>query len=236
MIPQRKVRQATAATLGCLHFLLASCGQVENMSAKQAAQAPAASGALPYYSTKDFTPHWIEPSSRELATFHTIPAFSFTNQDGKTITNETYRGKIYVSSFFFANCPGICATIVTRLKQIEQEFAGDDEVRLISHSITPEADTVPVLRAFARVKKIRSDKWDLVTGDREKIYDVAKRGYFASEDLGRPQAKGDFTHTGNVLLIDRNGRIRGIYNGMSNAAMFEVIADIKKLKAEPIGG
>ena len=225
-----------AIVLSSLALIIAACDGPRGSEGDVAAISghnPAFSDSLPYYSTKDFTPLWLDPAALEAADLHTIPAFSFTNQDGETRTNASYRGKIYVSSFFFATCPGICGTITSRLQMVQKEFAEDDAVRLLSHSITPEIDTVPVLKQFATDRQIQSGKWDLVTGDRDEIYAVAKRGYFANEDLGEAQAKGDFTHTGNVLLVDQGGRIRGIYNGMSSSAMFELIADINKLKAEP---
>lgn len=135
-------------------------------------------------------------------------------------------------SFFFATCPGICSTVNLRLRHIQDEFLEDDRVRILSHSITPEADTVEELSAYADKHQIRSNKWDLVTGDRDEIYSIARRGYFADEDLGEPGNNGDFLHTDNILLIDQNRRIRGVYSGMSSYAMFNLIDDIKILEKE----
>lgn len=190
------------------------------------------SDTLPYYDSADMTPLWYPASAPQLRQLHAIPAFRFTNQNGQTITNDTYENKIYVVSFFFATCPGICSTVNLRLRHIQDEFLDDDKVRILSHSITPEADTVEELNAYADKNEIQSGKWDLVTGDRDEIYSIARQGYFADEDLGKAGNNGDFLHTDNILLIDQNRRIRGVYSGMSSYAMFNLIDDIKILEKE----
>ncbi len=194
--------------------------------------ALAQTSSLPYYNTEDFTPHWLEPDAQELEGFHQIPDFSFTNQDGKSITSQTFDDKIYVASFFFTSCPGICPTLVTRLSGIQKEFFDNDQVRILSHSAMPEVDQVPVLRRYADRHKIHSDKWDLVTGPKAEIYDIAKGSYFASEDMGEEKGAGDFLHTEKVLLIDKDKRIRGVYSGLSETAMVDLAADINFLLGE----
>lgn len=192
--------------------------------------------SLPYYGTEDFTPIWLEPGSDEQISFHRVPEFEFVNQSGKAVSSESYDDTIYVATFFFATCPGICSPINNRLLTVQEAIADLDDVRILSHSITPEIDTVDVLGVYAAENKIDGQTWDLVTGDRDKLYAVAKQGYFASEDLGEGEAQGDFKHTENVLLIDRNGMIRGIYNGLSRNAMLDVLSDIELLRAEqPFG-
>lgn len=194
--------------------------------------AAAETSPLPYYNAEDFTPHWMEPDAEELDGFHQIPDFSFTNQDGNAVTSETFDNKIYVASFFFTSCPGICPTLVTRLSGIQKEFLNNDQVRILSHSAMPEVDQVPVLRRYADRHKIRSDKWDLVTGPKAAIYDIAKKAYFASEDMGEAKGEGDFLHTEKLLLIDTNKRIRGVYNGLSETAMVDLATDINLLLSE----
>ncbi|APG63539.1 hypothetical protein LPB140_03665 [Sphingorhabdus lutea] len=187
---------------------------------------------MPYYNSAELTPIWYDPASKEIDNIHKIPSFKFTNQDGKSVSNESMKGKIYVVSFFFATCPAICTTVNLRLRQIQQEFLNDDKVQLISHSITPEIDTVEALHEYAKKHSIESGKWNLVTGKKSEIYQIARQGYFADEDLGKPNNKGNFLHTDNILLIDHNGRIRGVYSGMSSYAMFNLTDDIKLLKKE----
>ncbi len=198
----------------------------------EAVMASKAGQTLPYYNSEEFTPVWLPTNSSKLAKFHRIPDFAFVNQNGKTVSSANYDDNIYVATFFFATCPGICSPINNRLLTVQEAIVDYNDVRILSHSITPEIDTVPVLNKYAKENDIDSRTWDLVTGDRDDLYAVAKNGYFASEDLGEAEAKGDFKHTENILLIDRNGMIRGIYNGLSRNAMFDVIADIKLLRQE----
>ena len=185
---------------------------------------------LPYYDSEDFTPRWLEPNDPALKTFHTIPAFRFTNQNGKAISDASYKGKIYVASFFFTTCPGICPRLTAKLSLVQKALLGDKKVRILSHSVMPDVDTVSILKQYAKEHKINSNSWDLVTGKRKDIYAIAKAAYFASEDMGKPEAAGDFLHTEKLLLIDQNRQIRGVYNGMADTAIGDLIADIKTLK------
>ena len=186
---------------------------------------------LPYYNSEDFAPRWLEPNDKALQAFHTVPAFRFTNQNGKTITDANYKNKIYVASFFFTTCQGICPRLTSKLSLVQKAFLGDNQVRILSHSVMPDVDTVNALKQYAKAHKINSDTWDLVTGKKAAIYAIAKSAYFASEDMGQPEAAGDFLHTEKLLLIDQNKRIRGVYNGMAESAITDLIADIKTLKA-----
>lgn len=219
--------------IGALHLaaglslLVAGCDDVE----PQAAQ-PATSASLPYYDSHDFTPRWIEPGSKELDAFHAIPDFSFTNQDGNLVNNDTFDGKIYVASFFFTSCPGICSPVNLNLLMVQEKFLEDDQVRILSHTITPDIDTARVLSAYAEKRQIDSRRWDLVTGDKDSTFKLAKQGYFAHEDMGKSDRPGDLQHTENIVLVDQNRHIRGVYNGLSGKAMFDLIADIELLKAE----
>jgi len=190
------------------------------------------SHTLPFYNSEEFSPVWLDPEDKELDGFHQVPQFQFVNQNGSSVTSESYDDKIYVATFFFATCPGICSPINNRLLTVQEAISDKEDVRILSHSITPEIDTVSVLSDYASEHDIDASTWDLVTGERDKVYTVAKDGYFASEDLGESEAEGDFKHTENILLIDRNGRIRGIYNGLSRNAMLNVIADIELLRKE----
>ena len=192
----------------------------------------AADSQLPYYNSADFTPHWFDPMSEELVGFHSIPSFSFTDQEGRTVTSKTLQNKIYIASFFFTSCPGICPTIRSKLSRVQNEFLGDDGVRILSHSIQPTTDTIEVLKDYAERNHIRSDNWHLVTGDKGDIYRIAKTAYFASEDLGLEEANNEFLHTENLLLIDHNRHIRGIYNGLNNTSVSHLITDIQTLKDE----
>ncbi|MEO0895041.1 MAG: SCO family protein [Bacteroidota bacterium] len=185
---------------------------------------------LPYYQEASFTPQWypLTPPPN----FHTIPAFRLNNQDGQEITEETFKGKIYIANFFFTICPGICPKMMANMASVAEAFYEDEEVLFLSHSVTPSMDSVSVLKKYAMGNDIPSEKWHLVTGDREEIYDLGRRSYFAEEDLGLQKDNQEFLHTENLLLIDQNRYIRGIYNGLNNTSVAQLIEDIRLLKQE----
>jgi protein SCO1/2 len=191
-----------------------------------------ASDSLPYYESADFTPKWIAPDSAELEDFHRIKAFSFVNQDGKEITEQHFAQHIYVANFFFTTCPGICPMIRSKLSKVQEKFIDDDTINIVSHSIRPTTDTISMLHDYAKKNGIVSGKWHLLTGDKDTIYNLARTAYFANEDLGNLQNTNDFLHTENVLLIDKNRHIRGIYNGLNTSSINHLIADIAVLKNE----
>lgn len=187
---------------------------------------------LPFYNEASFTAKWFSKDNDSLKDFHSVIDFSLINQDGNTITNETFKDKIYVTDFFFTTCPGICPKMTASMDIIQKEFEKDDEVMLLSHSVTPEIDSVSVLKAYADEKEIKSSKWHLVTGKRSEIYNLGRNVYFVEEDLGKKKTDEDFLHTENFILVDKNKHIRGIYNGLDKTAINQLIADIKTLKKE----
>jgi protein SCO1/2 len=187
---------------------------------------------LPYYNSQEFSPHWLEADSPKLKGFHRIPAFSFTDQDGNIINEKTFKNKIYVAGFFFSTCPGICPKIRSKLAKVQETYLADSDVKILQHSIRPTTDTVEILKTYADENDIKSDKWHLVTGDKDSIYTLAKQAYFASEDLGNIQNTDDFLHTESLLLIDQNRHIRGIYNGLNSASINYLLSDIALLKGE----
>ncbi|WP_298420077.1 SCO family protein [uncultured Kordia sp.] len=188
--------------------------------------------SLPYYNEASFTPYWLESGSEVQQTFHQIPAFTLTNQEGETITEATFQDKIYITDFFFTTCPGICPKMTANMDILQQEFKKNDEILLLSHSVTPEIDSVSVLKEYATTKGINSEKWHLVTGKRSDIYDLGRNHYFVEEDLGENKTDADFLHTENFVLIDKNRQIRGIYNGLNKTAVQQLIADVKTLQLE----
>lgn len=186
---------------------------------------------LPYYNEASFTPKWIASNSDELANFHKIPDFSFTNQDGKNISQESFKDKIYVTDFFFTTCPGICPMMTKNMDLVQEAFKEDNEVLILSHSVTPTKDSVPQLKQYAINNNIGKN-WHLVTGSKKEIYNLGRTAYFVENDLGEPKGINDFLHTENFILIDKNRHIRGIYNGLNKNSVKELIADIKTLKKE----
>ncbi len=187
---------------------------------------------LPYYKEATFTPDWIDTGSELLKDYHKIPAYTLINQLGDTVTEKTLEGKIYVTDFFFTTCPGICPKMTTNMLLVEEAFASDKEVMLLSHSVTPEIDSPEVLKSYAETKGIDANKWLLLTGDRQTIYDLGRKSYFVEEDQGLEKTEDEFLHTENFVLIDQGRHIRGIYNGLSKTSVAQLIADIKTLKQE----
>lgn len=189
--------------------------------------------SLPFFNDAYFTPHWIAPSDNKvLDTFHRISPFMLYNQEGATITENTFEDKIYIVDFFFTICPGICPKMMGNMMILQDEFLDDDDVLLLSHSVMPHKDSVSVLKEYANDKGILSGKWHLATGAQEEIYRLGRQDYFVEENLGLEKEADDFLHTENFVLIDKNRHIRGIYNGLNKTSVNQLVTDIKTLKRE----
>ncbi|MFT7499065.1 MAG: protein SCO1/2 [Porticoccaceae bacterium] len=187
---------------------------------------------LPYYNEESFTPIWLTPNTEEEKRFHKIPDFNLMNQLGDTISQKTFEGKIYVTDFFFTTCPGICPKMTGNMEKIQEEFVNDSDILLLSHSVMPTTDSIPILKEYAKNNNVIDNKWHLVTGDKKDIYDLGRNHYFVENDLGEVKDINDFLHTENFLLIDKNKHIRGIYNGLNRASIAQLIIDIKTLQKE----
>ncbi|MEO9569825.1 MAG: SCO family protein [Polaribacter sp.] len=186
---------------------------------------------LPFYNEASFTPKWLGTKSNELKSFHKIPDFNLINQNGKKITQKTLEGKIYVTDFFFTTCPGVCPMMTKNMNLVQEAFKNDEEILIISHSVTPKKDSVSQLKKYAVEHNINKN-WHLVTGSKKEIYNLGRKWYFVEEDLGEPKGINDFLHTENFILIDKKKHIRGIYNGLNKNSVKQLIADIKILKNE----
>lgn len=181
---------------------------------------------LPHYGPKT-----TAEGSEKDTIYHSIPDFKFVNQNGDTITQEDYEGKIYVADFFFATCPTICPKMAVHMLQLQKHFHDRKDFKLLSHTVNPEQDTVEALRAYADKVHAIDSVWNFVTGDREKIYEIAFKGYFANameDDL----APGGFLHSSNLFLIDREGHIRGIFDGTSTVETNDLMDAIEILYKE----
>lgn len=189
--------------------------------------------SLPFYADAAFTPHWFDSAKDVPEGFHTIPAFSLINQKGERVSEADLDGRIVVANFFFTACPGICPSTMGNMRRVQNAFQGQDDVVMISHSVTPESDDVEALDKFATETNVIADTWQLLTGQRDVIYDLGKHGYFAEEDLGeRAQNTGEsvFLHTEQFFLLDGQQRIRGVYNGMNSTSVLQLIEDVKLLQ------
>lgn len=177
-------------------------------------------------------------SEPDLATIGKVPPFSFTDQHGNTITNETYEGKVYVAEFFFSTCTTICPIMNENMLQIQNEFYGNPQVGIASFSINPQTDTPEVLKKYAKKLGITSHNWHLLTGDKEEIFALANKGFnlYVGD---APETKDNFQHSGYFALVDQNGMIRSrkdqfgnpiiYYNGLDNEELQRLKEDIKKL-------
>ena len=163
--------------------------------------------------------------------YHTIGNFRLINQDSTIVTNETVRGKIYVADFFFTSCRTICPIMKTQMRRVYEAVGDDPDVLIVSHTIDPEYDTVGLLKDYAERLDVESDRWHFLTGSKDSIYYLAQTSYFvtAMEDEG--EADG-FIHSGAFLLIDKQGRIRGKYDGTKEEDVDQLIRDIRRLKKE----
>jgi protein SCO1 len=187
---------------------------------------------LPFYNTPDFTPYFIKESNATYEISHTIADFSFTNQNGKIITQKNIEGKIHVANFFFTACGSICPRMMNNLKETADAFKADTAVIFLSYSVTPWLDTVTKLKMYADNIKLNTPNWHLLTGNKAAIYQLARTSYFAEEDFGYSRDSSEFLHTEHILLIDKQKRIRGIYNGTLPLETQQLLKDIEALKTE----
>lgn len=202
------------------------------VSCKKSIEKNSRVDTLPYYNEATFTPLWLEKGDNRIATLHQIPDFELQNQNNQKITQATFEDKIYITDFFFTSCTGICPKMTNNMGVIQQAFKDDNDVVLLSHSVTPEHDTPQILQNYANAKGVIEGKWHLVTGSRDQIYNLGRNQYFVEEDLGIEKSNDEFLHTENFILVDKNKHIRGIYNGLNKTSIQQLIADIKTLKQE----
>jgi protein SCO1/2 len=183
---------------------------------------------LPIYNPAMVNPELVDSTVQHISKYHTIADFSFVNQNGKTITQKEYEGKIYVADFFFTTCGSICPKMTTNLAEIQKAIRHNPKVMLLSHSVLPDTDSVPVLKQYALKNGVIDSKWNLVTGDKKAIYTMARKSYLAVK-LGRPEELYDMVHTENFVLVDTKRRVRGFYDGTKKEDIQRLIADIEFL-------
>ena len=188
---------------------------------------------LPYYNTPDFTPIFLtNQQEADQKISHTIAPFALTDQHGQRITDRAIAGKVHVANFIFTSCGSICPVMTKHMKLVQDAFRTDSGVVLLSYSVTPWIDSVARLKTFAATNRIDSPNWHLLTGSKADIYTLARQSYFAEEDIGFSKDSTEFLHTEHVLLIDKNKRIRGIYNGTLQLEAEQLVRDIRQLKQE----
>ncbi|MCM5662525.1 SCO family protein [Galbibacter mesophilus] len=173
----------------------------------------------------------VDTSIQHIRKYHTIAPFELINQNGDTITEADYKDKIYVADFFFTTCLTICPKMTDNMVSIQEKIKNDPEVMLLSHSVTPKIDSVPRLKAYAEEKGVIDTKWNMVTGDKKQIYNLARKSYLAVKTLG-DGGPFDMIHTENFVLVDKKKRIRGFYDGTKEEEIEKLLHDIEVLKKE----
>jgi protein SCO1/2 len=172
----------------------------------------------------------VDSTLQHVKKYHTIADFSLVNQNGKTVTQTDYKDKIYVADFFFTTCQTICPIMTDHMHQIQEKLKGDADVMLLSYSVTPEIDSVAQLKKYALTKGVNDEKWNLVTGDKKQIYELARKSYLVAKD--NPEYEFDLIHTENFVLVDTKKRIRGFYDGTNSKDIQQLLKDIETLKLE----
>ena len=183
---------------------------------------------LPIYQPSQVSAALVAQDIRHQKKYHTISDFSLTNQEGQTITQDTYDGKIYVTDFFFTTCQTICPLMTSNMLELQDKLQDNPEVLLLSHTVMPEIDNVQQLKKYAKEKKIDSNKWNLVTGAKKEIYTLARKQYLTAKE--NPDDPLGLVHTENFVLIDAQKRIRGFYDGTLAQEMDRVLHDIGVLQ------
>jgi len=186
---------------------------------------------LKIFNPADVNPEMVDTTVQFIKRDHTIDDFSFTNQNGKAVTQKDYEGKIYVADFFFTTCPSICVPMGENMAWLQNQIKNNPKVMLLSHSVMPDVDTPEVLKAYAAKKGVIDSKWNLVTGDKKDIYYIARKSYLAVKTTDSSELY-DMVHTENFILVDQKRRIRGFYDGTKLEEVKKLLEDIKFLSGE----
>lgn len=186
---------------------------------------------LPIFNPVDVNPKLVDKSVINITRNHKVADFKLINQNGEIVTQEDYKDKIYVADFFFTRCMTICPVMTNNMGKLQEIFKNDDDVKFLSLSVTPEMDSIPILKEYAVKKGVIDAKWNITTGNKKHIYELARKSYFAVLDEGDGGLQ-DFIHTENFILVDKKKQIRGFYDGTDIKDIERLAADIKILQYE----
>ena len=186
---------------------------------------------LKIYSPADVNPRLVDVSLKHITKDHRIADFKLINQNGEIITNNNYKNKIYVADFFFTRCQTICISMAYNMSELQEQYKNDEDIMFLSHSVTPVIDSVSVLKKYADRKGVIDGKWNVTTGSKKHIYELARKSYFAVIDDGNGD-ENDFIHTEQFVLVDKDRRIRGYYDGTEKEDIVKLKKDIVLLKEE----
>lgn len=186
---------------------------------------------LKIYNPVDVNPRLVDNSMLHIQKNHKVADFELINQNGKIITNKEYQDKIYIADFFFTRCQTICIAMAYNMSELQEYYRNDDDIMFLSHSVTPVIDSVSVLKEYAERKGVIDGKWNVTTGSKKHIYELARQSYFAVLDEG-DGGENDFIHTEQFILVDKDRQIRGYYDGTEKEDMEKLKKDIVLLKKE----
>lgn len=186
---------------------------------------------LPVFQPNMVNAELVDSTKLHIKKYHTIADFGLLNQNGDTITQKNYENKIYIADFFFTTCPTICPIMTDNMIKLQEILKDQDDVLLLSHTVTPEIDSVPVLKAYAEKKGVNDAKWNMVTGDKQQIYDLARKSYLVAK-YEPFDGVYDMIHTENFVLVDTRRRIRGFYDGTDWEEMERLLKDLVILQSE----
>lgn len=186
---------------------------------------------LPIYGEREAVKKIINGLETVDTVYQTIPNFSFLNQDSILINSDSLKNKIYVADFFFTSCPSICPIMKSQMLRAYQKFKNNNEVKFLSHTIDPKHDSIAVLKKFSDKLGVNPKQWYFLYGDKNTVYNLAKNSYMSStfEDRAAP---GGIVHSGYFILVDKNKRIRGAYDGTNEEQVSQMIEDMQALLNE----
>ncbi len=190
---------------------------------------------LPVLNPNDLNPEVVDESVRNIGYGHSIGEFSMTNQDGETVTLDEVKGKIHVAEYFFTHCGSICPIMNKQMQRVHRKFKSNDDVKILSFTVDPQNDTVQRMKWYANKHNASGDNWHFLTGDKEDLYQLARTSYFTlkpAEARNLGDAGSDFIHTNNFVLVDRELRIRGYYDGTKDAEVTKMMRDMENLLEE----
>lgn len=187
---------------------------------------------LPIYNPSQLDRRLVAEDLRRVGINHKVLDFKLINQDGDSISQVDTQGKVYVADFFFTVCPDICKDMAVQKRRLQEALKEEEDFMILSHSVTPDLDSVPVIKDYAELQGAIPGKWHILTGDKPQIYNLARRSYFAVFDQGGNGDEADFIHTENFILVDKLKRIRGFYDGTSAEDVDRLIEDYYILKGE----
>ena len=186
---------------------------------------------LPIYQPAEVNFNLVDSSLQHIKKFHKISNFNLVNQNGNNISQEFYHNKIYVADFFFTTCPSICPIMTNNMLKVQEKIKNDPNILIVSFSVDPKTDSVAQLKRYAKEKGVDDLKWNLLTGDKRQIYDLARKSFFVAE-IDKDSDSNDIIHTENFVLVDPDKRIRGFYDGTNLDEIKNLISDLSLLKGE----